>query len=146
MSSKHCYSGSLRGRALRSAVLGFAVCAMCWPAWAAPVARTGVVSAKLTITFTQAPPAGSSVSCAVTLIGSDVNAPTDSKFISVPVSGSSAACNIAVHYKWLIANASSNMTIAYSVSGPSQSSSGIADVITMPGSGKITNEVIAITQ
>jgi hypothetical protein len=82
----------------------------------------------------------------VTLIGDDVNAPTDSKFTSAAVSGTGAVCKIALHYKWLIESATSKMTIAYSVSGPSQTSSGIADVIPVPAKGTTTTEAIAITQ
>jgi len=139
-------SGFAMGQALRAAVLGFATCAMCWPVSAATVTRTGTVAATLKITFTQAPPDGSSVSCAVTLIGSDTNAPTDSKFISAAVSGTGAVCKIALHYKWLLDSATSKMTIAYSVSGPNQTSSGIADVITVPANGTNTHVAIAITQ
>ncbi len=99
---------------------------------------SGVVSAKLTLSFASAPPTGSTVSCAVALIGSDSLSPSDSESVNAPVSGSSAVCNLTIHYKWRIASLTSTMTIAYSVSGPLQDSSAIYEVITMPPNGATT--------
>lgn len=144
--SHHNGSVSLRGRILRAAIVGVAAGALCTPALAAPGTRSGVVSSKLTVTFAKAPPGGSSVSCSVSLIGSDTNSPTDSKSTSAAVSGSTATCTLAVHYRWTLADTGSNMTIVYSVSGPSQSSSGIIKTIVMPADGATTMANASISQ
>lgn len=112
----------------------------------AAATRTGIVAAKITITFAKAPPSGSTVSCGITLISGDTLSPTDSKFTSVQVSGSTATCNLSVSYRWLVNSASSTMSIAYSASGPNQSSSGISRVITLPASNTTTHVAIAVSQ
>jgi hypothetical protein len=116
------------------------------PTLAGPTIVTGTVAAKLTITFVTAPPAGSTVSCNVALIGSDTRAPSDSQFVNAAVSGSTATCTLTLHYKWRLTSVATNMTIAYSVSGPAQVSSGIYNIITVPANGATTNVAVAIEQ
>jgi hypothetical protein len=135
------------GRKLACGAIGLALAlsVTTTPSFAAAT-RTGIVAAKITITFAKAPPSGSTVSCGITLISSDTLSPTDSKFTSVKVSGSTATCNLAVSYRWLVNSASSTMSIAYSASGPDQSSSGIARVITLPPSNTTTHVAVAVSQ
>lgn len=134
----------------QTVVAGLAVGAMTLPALAqqlpAPTTRTGTVAATLTISFVTAPAAGSTVSCSLALLGNDTRSPSDGKFANASVSGSTAVCKIAVHYKWHLSSASSTMTIAYSVTGPTQSSSGIYDTIAMPANGATTTVAVAVTQ
>jgi hypothetical protein len=85
------------------------------------------------------------VSCNLALIGSDARAPSDVKFVSAPVSGTSAVCDISLHYERRLISASSNMTIAYTVSGPQQTNSAIYNIIAVPD-GATKRVSVAITQ
>jgi hypothetical protein len=142
----------LKRRLLRNGTLGaavacfWAVALMPAPSAAAPVTVSGSVSAKITVTFVTAPPAGSTVLCGVALISNDSLAPSDSKSVTATVSGSSAVCSFPMHYKWTVSSATSAMTIAYSVAGPAQSSSAIFSTITLPPNGRTTNVTVAVTQ
>jgi hypothetical protein len=141
--------GAKASRHIRRAVLAsLAACAMSLPASVAlaDIVRSGTVEASFTIRFTQAPPASSSVSCNLALIGSDALAPSDVKSVSAPVSGTSAVCDVSVPYEWRLKSASSNMTIAYTVSGPQQTSSAIYNIIAVPADGATTVAHVAITQ
>jgi hypothetical protein len=82
----------------------------------------------------------------VALIGSDTLAPSDSQFVNATVSGSTATCPLTLHYKWRLSSVATNMTIAYSVSGPAQVSSGIYEIITVPANGVKTTVTVAIQQ
>jgi hypothetical protein len=134
------------GKGIASAVIGGVMSiGAALPAQAATV-RTGVVNATLTITFSPAPPAGSTVSCGVSLIGNDSSAPSDSKSTRASVSSGKATCHIIMRYRWSLVLATSKMAIAYSVSGPSQSSAGIYSTISVPANGATTKIAIAISQ
>jgi hypothetical protein len=135
----------LQGLILKAVVGSLAAWTMISPA-SAVTDRTGTVVATLTVTFVSAPPAGSTVSCGVALIGSDTLAPSDSKSVSAPVTNSTAVCKLTVHYKWRVESTTSTMTIAYSASGPIQTSSGIYNIITVPGNGVTTTVAVAVTQ
>lgn len=138
-----------RGRILRALAAGFAACAVALPALALgpPTIVTGSAAATITVTFTVAPPAGSTVSCNLSLLSSDARAPSDSKTIDAPVSGSTATCIVKVNYKWrLTTPATDTMTIAYSVQGPNQTSSGLVNVIAMPADGTNLSQSIGVTQ
>ena len=101
-----------------------------------PVYATGHAVATITVTFTAAPPAGSTVSCSLALISSDPRGPSDTNSTSAPVNGSTAVCNITMYYDWRLTSGSNDtMTIAYSVQGPAQSSSGLVGIIAMPANG-----------
>ena len=135
-----------RGRRIGALLAAFpAVALMAVPAHAVTV-RTGTVDATITVTFTPAPPAKSTVSCTISLIGSDTNAPSDSRFVEANVVGSRASCRVIVPYRWNLAVATSKMTIAYSVSGPAQSSSGIYRVLPIPANGITTKAAITVSQ
>jgi hypothetical protein len=138
-----------RGRILKAAVASFAACAMALPALALapPTIVGGTVVATFTVTFKVAPASGSTVSCSLALISSDQLAPSESKSKTETVSDSTATCKVRVHYSWsLTTPASDTMTIAYSVQGPVQTSTGISNIITMPANGTVTTEAIAVTQ
>lgn len=138
-----------RGRILEVAVASFAACAMTLPALALspPTIVTGTAVAKITVTFKVAPPSGSTVSCSLSLISNDQRAPSDTNSISEAVSGSAATCKVKVHYSWpLTTPASDTLTIAYSVQGPTQTSTGITDIISMPANGTQTIVNIGVTQ
>jgi hypothetical protein len=141
------YPGKLRAAA---AFAGIAACGITAPALgqlAAPVYVTGGATATITVTFTAAPPAGSTVSCSLSLISSDPRGPSDTNSTSAPVSGSSAICQITMHFNWRLTSGSSDtMTIAYSVAGPVQTSSGLVNIIPMPASGTQLNLNIPVTQ
>jgi hypothetical protein len=130
-------------RILLAALLGAATAGA---ADAAPVVRAGTVTGFITVTFATAPGAGTRVSCALSLVGDDALNPTDSKFTSVAVNGTTATCRVPVRYKWTVNNPASHMTIAYSVSGPTQSSSGIAKVIPLPANNANFGVSVAINQ
>ena len=100
----------------------------------APVYLTGTANATITITFGTAPASGTSVSCSLSLISNDPRAPSDTQNTSeTTTGGNSVVCPIALNYRWrLTTPASDTMTIAYSVQGPTQSSSGIVNIIPMP--------------
>jgi hypothetical protein len=51
-----------------------------------------------------------------------------------------------MRYRWSLVLATSKMAIAYSVSGPSQSSAGIYSTIPVPANGATTKVAIAISQ
>jgi hypothetical protein len=116
----------------------------------APTFVTGSASANITVTFTPAPPAGSTVSCSLSLISNDPRGPSDTSSTSAAVSGSSATCQISMHFNWRLTStslSSDTMTIAYSVAGPSQTSSGLVNIIPMPASGTTIGPMnIAVTQ
>jgi len=135
----------LQRRVLAAVVGSFAACLPILPALAVTEV-SGTIVATLTITFVSAPPKGSAVSCNLSLFGSDVLAPSDSQSVSAPVSGSSAVCKLTVHYGWRLESTTSTMTIAYSVQGPVQSSSGLYSTMTMPQNGTTTTVALAITQ
>jgi hypothetical protein len=114
-----------------------------------PTYVTGGANATITVTFTAAPPAGSTVSCSLSLISSDPRGPSDSNSTSATVSGSTAVCQIAMYYNWRLTSSSlssDTLTIAYSVSGPIQTSSGLVNIIPMPASGSQLNLSIPVTQ
>lgn len=142
-----------RGRILKAAVASFAACAMTLPSLGhtsplpAATSVMGSVVATFTITFVVAPPSGSTVSCSLALISSDQRAPSDSNSVSAPVTGSTATCPLTMYYKWRLTTPSSDtMTIAYSVQGPVQVSSGLANIIPMPADGTISTFIIKVTQ
>jgi hypothetical protein len=144
-------SNGHRGRILKAAAASFAACAMTLPALGqllpGAVFVTGTAVATITVTFTGAPPSGSTVSCSLSLISNDQRAPSDTQSISAPVSGTTAICNITMNYKWRPTTpASDTMTIAYSVQGPVQNSSGITNIIPMPANGTTKIITIAVTQ
>ena len=134
-----------RGLVLKAAVGSLAAWAMVSPA-SAVTTRTGKVDATLTITFVSAPAAGSTVSCTVTLFGSDLLEPSDTQSVSAKVVNSNAVCKLTIPYKWRLDNAGSQMTISYSASGPIQTSSGVYKTMTVPDSGDTTTVNVAITQ
>jgi hypothetical protein len=115
-----------------------------------PTFVTGTATATITVTFTVAPAAGSTVSCSLTLISNDPRGPSDTNSTTATVSGSSASCPITINYNWRLTSSditTDTMTIAYSVSGPAQTSSGLVNVIAMPASGATTGPMnIAVTQ
>ena len=138
-----------RGRILTAAAASFAVCAMTLPALGLgpPVYVSGSAAATITVTFTVAPPAGSNVSCSLSLISSDQRAPSDSKTIDALVSGSTATCVITVNYRWRLTTPTTDlMTIAYSVQGPVQTSSGLINIIAMPADGTHLSQSFGVTQ
>jgi hypothetical protein len=110
---------------------------------------SGSVTATITVTFTAAPPAGSAVSCSLSLISNDPRGPSDTNSTSAAVSGSSAVCQITMYYYWRLTAASlssDTMTFAYSVAGPTQTSSGLVNIPPMPPSGAQTVIAIPVTQ
>lgn len=135
-----------------AAVASLAACAMTLPALAqlaAPTYVTGAANATITVTFTAAPPAGSTLSCSLSLISSDPRGPSDTNSTSASVSGSSAVCQVAVHFNWRLTStslSSDTMTIAYSVQGPVQTSSGLVNIIPMPANGTQLTLSIPVTQ
>lgn len=114
----------------------------------APVYLTGTASATITVAFGTAPPAGSSVSCSLSLISNDPRAPSDTQNASVTTTGgASVICPLTLNYRWrLTTPASDTMTIAYSVQGPTQSSSGIVNIIPMPADGYVANMAFTVNQ
>jgi hypothetical protein len=139
------------GRILKAAIASFAACAMTLPALAAalppPVFVTGSATGTITVTFTVAPPALSTVSCSVSLISNDQRAPADSSTVTAPVSGSTATCVVTVNYRWRLTTPSTDtMTIAYSVQGPVQVSSGLINIIPMPADGTHLSQSFGVTQ
>lgn len=135
------------GRKLSCGAIGLALAlgVTTAPSFAAAT-RTGIVAGKITITFAKAPPSGSSVSCALSLISDDTLSPTDANSTSAKINGTTAVCTFSMHYRWVVNSATSHMTIAYSVSGPSQSSSGISRIITLPANNATTHVAIAVDQ
>jgi hypothetical protein len=134
------------GTLIAAAACFWAAALMPAPSAAAPITVSGTVTAKITVNFVTAPPAGSTVLCGVALISNDALAPNDSKSVTATVSGSSAVCSFPMDYKWTVSSATSIMTIAYSVAGPAQSSSAIFSTITVPPNGTKTNVTVAVTQ
>ncbi len=113
----------------------------------APVYLTGAANATITINYATAPPDGSIASCSLSLISNDPRSPSDTNSASVPVSGSSAVCFVSVRYRWRLTNpAADTMTIAYGVQGPTQSSTGIVNIIPMPGDGYLANLAFTVNQ
>jgi len=138
-----------RGRTLKAAVASFAAWAMTLPALALPppIKVTGSAVATITVNFKVAPPSGSTVSCSLLLISNDQRAPSDTQSQDAAVSGSAATCNITLHYKWrLTTPASDTLTIAYSVQGTTQTSSGLYDIIAQPADGTPTIVNIGVVQ
>jgi hypothetical protein len=142
-----------RGLFLRAVVTSFAACAMTLPALAqlaSPTYVTGSAVANITVTFTVAPPAGSTVSCTLSLSSNDPRGPAESQTTSASVSGSTALCSITMYYRWRLTSSSissDTMTIAYSVQGPVQSSSGLVNIVPMPPDGAATGPMtIGVTQ
>jgi hypothetical protein len=134
-------------RILKLALASFVLGAAALPVSAAvPTTRTGAVIATFKVRFKVAPPGNSFVSCSVVLIGSDALSPSDTKTASVAVSGSAATCSLKLFYSWRLASPTSNMTIAYSVSGPEQTSSGTYETIVVPANGTNTKVTLAIVQ
>jgi hypothetical protein len=143
----------VRGLVLRAVVASVAACAAAVPALAqtyplpAPTYVAGSANATITTTFTVAPAAGSTVSCSLSLISSDARGPSDTNSTSASVSGSTAVCSITMYYYWRLTTPSSDtMTIAYSVQGPVQSSSGLVNIIPQPAAGTALNLTINVTQ
>jgi len=158
MSNRHHYSDESRlslhhqakrklpgGRILKAVVASLAAAAMTSPALAV-TDRTGVVVATLTTTFSSTVPAGFLASCSLTLIGNDTLGPSETQTVTASVSNARAVCKLTVHYNWRLDSVSSQMTIAYSASGPIQSSSGVYEVITVPADGTVTNVAVAVLQ
>ena len=114
----------------------------------APVYLSGTATATITINFGTAPPSGSTVSCSLSLISNDPRAPSDTKNASVTTTGgASVVCPVAMSYRWRLTNpAADTMTIAYAVQGPTQSSSGIVNIIPMPADGYVANMVFTVNQ
>jgi hypothetical protein len=115
----------------------------------APTFVTGGANAMITVTFTVAPPAGSTVTCSLSLISNDPRGPSDTNSTGAAVNGSTATCQISMHFNWRLSAASlanDQMTIAYSVAGPSQTSSGLTNIIPMPPSGSMLTLNIPVTQ
>ncbi len=141
-----------RGLILRALAASFAACAMTLPALAqlaAPVYVTGSAAATITVTFTVAPPAASTVSCGLSLISNDPRTPADSSTVTVTVTGSTAICTVTVNYRWRLTSTSvstDTMTIAYSVQGPVQNSFGLVNIIPMPANGTHLSQSFGVTQ
>jgi hypothetical protein len=138
-----------RGRIVKAAVASIVAYAMASPALALPPPTIvgGTVVATITVTFKVAPAPGSTVSCSVSLISSDQRAPSDTKSKTGTGSGATEICKVRVHYSWpLTTPASDTLTIAYSVEGPIQTTSGLFDVISMPANGTVTTLAIGVTQ
>ncbi len=142
----------LRGLVLKAVAASFAAWAMTLPALAqlaAPVYVTGSAAATITVTFTVAPPTGSTVSCSLALLSSDPRAPSDSASVTSTVSGSTATCTVTVNYRWRLTSTSlstDTMTIGYSVQGPVATSSGLVNIIPMPANGTHLTQSFAVTQ
>jgi hypothetical protein len=92
-----------RGRARWAriaAIAAFVVCAAGVPARGQAVfVRAGKINATITVQFTVAPPARSSVSCGLGLASNDALAPTEGQSAQAAVVGSKATCNIVMHYR-----------------------------------------------
>ncbi len=114
----------------------------------APVYLSGTANATITIVFDVAPPSGSPISCNLSLISSDPRAPSDTQNVSVTASGDNTViCPISMAYRWRLTNpAADTMTIAYGVQGPTQSSSGIVNIIPMPADGFAANLAFTVNQ
>ena len=113
----------------------------------APVYLTGTANASITVAFATSPPANSTVSCSLALIGSDPRAPRDTITVTAPVNGATALCPISLNYRWRLTDPSQDtMAIAYGVQGPSQSSIGIVNIIPMPSDGYIANMAFTVNQ
>lgn len=141
---------AVRNIMIKAAIAGLSACAVALPALAqlaGPVYVTGSAAATITVTFTAAPPSGSTVSCSLSLISSDQRGPSDTNSTTASVNGSSAVCRIQMYFRWrLSVPANDTMTIAYSVNGPSQTSSGLVNIIPMPASGTALNLNVGVTQ
>ncbi len=141
-----------RGLILRALAASFAACAMTLPALAqlaAPVYVTGSAAATITVTFTVAPPTGSTVSCNLALVSNDPRAPSDSASVTSTVSGSTATCVVTLNYRWRLTSTSLStdlMTIGYSVQGPVATSSGLVNIIPMPADGTHLSQSFGVTQ
>jgi hypothetical protein len=153
----HCVSSRpkaghvLRQRLILGTLFATPAFAMTLPAKALdpPTYVSGGANATITVSFTVAPPSGSTVSCSLSLISSDPRGPSDSNSTSAPVNGSTAICQISMHFNWRLTStslASDMMSIVYSVAGPSQTSSGIVNIIPMPASGTQLALNIPVTQ
>jgi hypothetical protein len=135
-----------------AALAAVTACGMTLPALgqlAAPTYVTGGATATITVTFTAAPPGGSTVSCSLSLISSDPRGPSDTNSTTAAVSGTTAVCNITMHFNWRLTSTSlsaDTMTIAYSVAGPSQTSSGLVNIIPMPANATQLTLNIPVTQ
>ena len=104
----------------------------------APIYYGGSVSAVITVNFKTPPAAGSTVSCSLSLISNDARGESDSNGATAAVSGSQAICSVTIPYKWALTTPNADtMTMAYSVQGPVQYSSGIFNIIVMPAAGSI---------
>ena len=104
----------------------------------APVYLDGYAVATINVTFNVAPPAGSAISCSLSLISNDPRGPSDTNSTTAPVNGTTAVCNITMYYYWRLTSGSTSsdtMLIAYSVQGPTQTSSGVVGSIAMPANG-----------
>ena len=114
----------------------------------APVYLTGTANATITVVFGVAPPAGSTVSCSLSLISSDPRSPSDTQSASVTTSGgNSVICPLTLNYRWRLTTPSADtMTIAYAVQGLTQSSSGIVNIIPMPADGYVANMAFTVNQ
>jgi len=110
------------------------------------IIRTGAITATISVQFTVAPPAGSSVSCGLGVASNDALAPTDGQSAQAAVHGSKATCSIVLHYSWRLASANTNMAILYSVSGPVHSSAGTYQVIKVPANGTNTHVAVTVAQ
>lgn len=133
----------LAGALTALAAVSIAASAVALPA---PTARSGVVQGKFTVRFATAPAAGSRVSCSIALVSDDTRAPTESAATDVPVKGKRAVCTVKVRYHWLLSKADSTIQLVYSVSGPSQNSSGVYDRITVPADGAHTTFSLVLDQ
>ena len=114
----------------------------------APVYLTGTANATITVVFGVAPPAGSTVSCSLSLISNDPRSPSDTQNTSVTTSGgNSIICPLTLNYRWRLTTPSADtMTIAYAVQGLTQSSSGIVNIIPMPADGYVANMAFTVNQ
>ena len=114
----------------------------------APVYLSGTATATITVNFGTAPPSGSTISCSLSLISNDPRSPSDTQNATVTTTGgSSVICPVAMNYRWRLTNpAADTMTIAYAVQGPTQSSSGIVNIIPMPADGYVANMVFTVNQ
>ncbi len=140
-----------RGLILKAVAASFAACAMTLPALAldAPTYVTGSTALTITVTFTVAPPTGSTVSCSLALLSNDPRGPSDSASVTSTVSGSTAICTVTANYRWRLTSTSlstDTMTIAYSVQGPVQVSSGLVNIVPMPANGTHLSQSFGVTQ
>ena len=113
----------------------------------APVYYSGTVNATITITYGVAPAAGSIANCSLSLISSDARSPSDTQTTSAPISGATATCVMTLRYRWRLTTPSTDtMTFAYTVQGPTQSSTGLVNIIPMPADGYVASLVFTVNQ